>query len=81
MLAWNFLFFLSFYIFWLGDQNLLGDLFLKRKFLFRFSWVGGLRVGGGVVVAASIVKEIALLECEVTRMCVSVYLLLSATAS
>ena len=34
-----------------------------------------------MVVAASIVKEIALLECEVTRMCVSVYLLLSATAS
>ena len=30
---------------------------------------------------ASIVKEIALLECEVTRMCVSVYLFLSATAS
>ena len=59
----------------------MGDLFLKRKFLFRFSWVGGLRVGGGVVVAASIVREIALLECEVTRMRVSVYLLLSATAS
>ena len=34
-----------------------------------------------MVVAASIVKEIALLECEVTRMRVSVYLLLSATAS
>ena len=59
----------------------MGDLFLKRKFLFRFSWVGGLGVGGGVVVAASIVREIALLECEVTRMRVSVYLLLSATAS
>ena len=59
----------------------MGDLFLKRKFLFRFSWVGGLRVGGGVVVAASIVREIALLECEVTRMRVSVYLLLSEAAS
>ena len=59
----------------------MGDLFLKRKFLFRNFWAGGLGVGGGVVVAASIVKEIALLECEVTRMCVSVYLLLSATAS
>ena len=40
-----------------------------------------------MVVAASIAKGIALLECEVTRMCVSVYLklvcvyLLSAAAS
>ena len=58
----------------------MGDLFLKRKFLFRFSWVGGLRVGGGVVVAASIVKEIALLECEVTPTCVSLCQLLSAAS-
>ena len=35
----------------------------------------------GVVVAASIIKGIALFECEVTRVCVSVYLLLSAAAS
>ena len=70
-----------FSFFWSGGQNLLGDLFLKRKFLFRNFWAGGLGVGGGVVVAASIVKEIALFECEVTRMCVSVYLLLSEAAS
>ena len=35
----------------------------------------------GVVAAASIAKGIALFECEVTRVCVSVYLLLSAAAS
>ena len=34
-----------------------------------------------MVVAASIAKGIALLECEVTRVCASVYLLLSAAAS
>jgi len=34
-----------------------------------------------VVVAASIAKGIALFECEVTHVCVSVYLLLSAAAS
>ena len=38
-------------------------------------------MGVGVVDAASIAKGIALLECEVTRVCVSVYLLLSAAAS
>ena len=34
-----------------------------------------------MVVAVSIAKGIALLECEVTRLCVSVYLVLSAAAS
>ena len=34
-----------------------------------------------MVVAASTAKGLALLECEVTRVCVSVYLLLSAAAS
>ena len=38
-------------------------------------------MGVGVVLATSTVKGIALLECEVTRMWVSVSLLLSAAAS
>ena len=57
-------------------------MFLKIQFLFRISWAHSLGVGwGGVAVAASIVKGIALFECEVTHMCVSVYLLFSVAAS
>ena len=56
-------------------------MFLKRQFLFKISWARSLGVGWGGVVAASIVKGIAFFKCEVTRMCVSVFLLLSVAAS
>ena len=38
-------FFLSFAIFLSGGQKLLGNFFLKRKFLLRISWAGGLGMG------------------------------------
>ena len=65
---------------------IIGGLVLKEKVSFQ-NFLGRWFGGGGGVVAASSAKGIALLECEVTRMCVSVYLklvcvyLLSAAAS
>ena len=50
---------------------------LKKKFLFKFSWVEGLYK---VEAAASIVNRVALLECEVTPICISLCQLLSAAS-
>ena len=50
---------------------------LKKKILFKFSWAEDLYQ---VEAAASIVKGIALLECEVTPTCVSLCQLLSAAS-
>ena len=50
---------------------------LKKKCLFQFSWAEGLYK---VEAAASTVKGVALLECEVTPTCVSLCQLLSAAS-